>query len=105
MDLGLRGKVAVITGGSEGIGKAAALSLAAEGAKVVICARRAETLEQAAAEIRAATGGEALAIPTDVTQPDQVKRLFAKTLETTPALRRRIPLRRQPQKFGKPIFS
>lgn len=82
MDLGLTGKVAIITGGSEGIGKAAAHSMAAEGAKVVICARRADVLEQAATEIRTATGGEVLAIPTDVTQPDQVKHLFHKTIQT-----------------------
>jgi len=81
MELGLRGKVAIITGGSEGIGKAAALSLAAEGARVVICARRIDVLEQAAEAIRQATGGEVLAIPTDVTQADQVKSLFAKTIE------------------------
>jgi NAD(P)-dependent dehydrogenase (short-subunit alcohol dehydrogenase family) len=80
MDLGLNGKVAVVTGGSEGIGKAAALSQAAEGAKVVICARRGEVLEQAATEIRAATGGQVLAVPTDVTQPDQVKNLFEQTI-------------------------
>lgn len=82
MDLGLTDKVAIVTGGSEGIGKAAAQSMAAEGAKVVICARRADVLEAAAAEIRKATGGEVLAIPTDVTQPDQVKHLFDETLAT-----------------------
>jgi 3-oxoacyl-[acyl-carrier protein] reductase len=80
MDLGLRGKVAIITGGSEGIGKAAAQSMAAEGAKVVICARRADALDAAATEIRATTGGEVLAIPTDVTQPAQVKQLFDQTI-------------------------
>jgi NAD(P)-dependent dehydrogenase (short-subunit alcohol dehydrogenase family) len=82
MDLGLTGKVAVITGGSDGIGKAAAHSLAAEGARVVICARQVDRLEQAAAEIRAATSAEVLAIPADVTQPDQIKRLFDQTIET-----------------------
>ncbi|MDP3063886.1 MAG: SDR family NAD(P)-dependent oxidoreductase, partial [Chloroflexota bacterium] len=48
MELGLKGKVAIVTGGSEGIGKAAALSLAREGANVVIMARRPEPLERAA---------------------------------------------------------
>jgi 3-oxoacyl-[acyl-carrier protein] reductase len=80
MDLGLTGKVAVVTGGSEGIGKAAAHSLAAEGASVVICAHRVDVLERAAAEITAANGGEVLAIPADVSQPDQVKHLFDKTI-------------------------
>ena len=52
MELGLRGDVAAITGGSEGIGLATALALSAEGARVAICARRAESLENAAAAIR-----------------------------------------------------
>lgn len=76
MDLGLRGKTAVITGGSEGIGKAAATALASEGANVVICARRADVLEQAAAEIMAATGGKVVALVADITQPAQVTQLF-----------------------------
>ena len=58
MDLGLKGKVAIITGGSDGIGKAAALSMAREGARVAIVARAQDKLETAAAEIRAA-GGDA----------------------------------------------
>lgn len=80
MELGLTGKVAVITGGSEGIGKAAAMALAGEGAFVVICARRIDILEQAAAEIRAATGGKVEAVAADVTQVEQVKTLFEKTV-------------------------
>lgn len=82
MDLELKDKVAIVTGGSEGIGKAAAWSMAAEGAKVVICARRVDVLEAAADEIRAATGGEVLAVPTDVTQMEQVQALVDKTVAT-----------------------
>ncbi|MFN0096925.1 MAG: SDR family NAD(P)-dependent oxidoreductase [Dehalococcoidia bacterium] len=67
MDLGLNGQVAIITGGSEGIGRATAEALAREGARVAIVARRPDVLEAAAAEIRAATGGEVLALPVDVT--------------------------------------
>lgn len=66
MELELTGKTVLITGGSEGIGKAAALEFAREGARVAICARRTEVLEAAAAEIRAATGGHVVAIPADV---------------------------------------
>ena len=51
MELGLQGKVAIVTGGSKGIGRATALGLAQEGANVAICARGVEDLEMAVAEI------------------------------------------------------
>ena len=57
MDMGLDGKVAIITGGSDGIGKAAALSMVKEGANVVIVARRQDVLDQAVNEIKTATEG------------------------------------------------
>ena len=81
MDLGLHGKVAIVTGGSEGIGKAAAASMAAEGTDVVIAARRADVLESAAAEIRAVSQHRVVAIPTDVMEPDQVQALIDQTMD------------------------
>src|SRR5579859_5371881 len=74
------GKVALVTGAGSGIGKASALALAREGFAVVLAGRRAEPLEKAAGEIEAA-GGKALAVPTDIADPAQVKRLFARTKE------------------------
>ncbi len=74
MDLGLEGKVALVTGGSEGIGKATAALLAREGAHVAICARRPDVLAAAADEIRAGARGEVLAIPADVTVPGDLER-------------------------------
>lgn len=73
MDLGLNGKVAIVTGGSEGIGKAIAVCLGREGAKVAICARRAEVLERAVAEIKNLSGSEVFARPVDVTKRDQLE--------------------------------
>src|SRR5665647_1039202 len=67
LELGLKDKVAIITGGSDGLGRASALRLAAEGAKVAIAARRADHLHRAAEEIRAATGADVLAVPADMT--------------------------------------
>jgi 3-oxoacyl-[acyl-carrier protein] reductase len=66
MDLGLQGKVVLVTGASEGIGKATAMAFAREGAKVAINARRESVLRAAADEIAAATGGEVLPIPADM---------------------------------------
>ena len=66
----MQDKVAIITGGSEGIGKAAALSMAREGASVIIVARRKDVLEQAAEEIKIATEGEVLPISADMMDND-----------------------------------
>ena len=70
----LTGKTAVITGASRGLGKAMALALAAEGARIALVARDRERLDAVAAEIRAANG-QAIAIRADVTSEDQVRRI------------------------------
>ena|SRR5712691_7943534 len=75
MDLGLKGKVAIVTGGSEGIGRATAQSLGREGARVVVCARRIDVLERAAAEVAEATGAEIVPIPADMRNSTDVERL------------------------------
>jgi 3-oxoacyl-[acyl-carrier protein] reductase len=67
MDLGLAGRVALVTGGSKGIGRACALGLAAEGCRVAIAARGADALREAAAELEKA-GAEALAVPADLAE-------------------------------------
>jgi len=77
MDLGITGKVALVTGASRGIGRAIALGLAAEGARVVMCARTATELEAAVKEARARGGREtaALGVTADVTTPAGVAAL------------------------------
>lgn len=62
MDLGLKDRVAIVAGASKGLGKAAALGLAAEGTSIVICSRGAETLNLTAEEIRKKTGAPVLAV-------------------------------------------
>ena len=81
MNLGLNGKVAVITGASRGIGRAIALGLASEGCNVAISARGQEALVPVAREIEA-VGGKALAVPSDLTLPGMMERLIAQTVET-----------------------
>jgi len=66
MDLGLKGRTALVTGASKGIGKAIARALAEEGVRLALLARTQSVLEGAAEEIRAATGVTVLALPTDI---------------------------------------
>ncbi len=81
MDLGLDGRVAVVAASSRGLGKASALALAREGARVTICARTAADLAAASADIRAQTGGEVLAVPADLTTAAGVESVVAATAE------------------------
>jgi 3-oxoacyl-[acyl-carrier protein] reductase len=80
MQLSLKGKVAAVTGGSEGIGRATALRLAELGAKVAICARRAEVLEKTAGEIRK-LGAEVLAVTADATKADAMARFVEQVVQ------------------------
>ena len=81
LDLELGGKVAIISGGSEGLGRAAAERLAREGARVAICARRKDVLEAAAEGIRKATSGEVLAIPADATKAADIENVVRATVD------------------------
>lgn len=76
----LTDRVAIVTGGSRGIGRAVALGFAALGARVVIASRKAEVCDHVVAEV-AAAGGEALAVPTHVGDPASLAHLVATTVE------------------------
>jgi 3-oxoacyl-[acyl-carrier protein] reductase len=78
VDLGIAGRVALVTASSRGLGRASAQALAGEGARVVISARGEESLRQAEASIRA-SGGEVHAVVADVTDPDVPARLVEET--------------------------
>ena len=80
MDLGLKGKAALVTAASNGLGKAVAVELAKEGVNVSICARGKEDLEQAAEEIRK-QGVQAVAVQGDVTKPDDIRRVIDETIQ------------------------
>jgi 3-oxoacyl-[acyl-carrier protein] reductase len=80
MDTGLKGRVALVTGASRGIGKACAQVLAEEGCDVAICARGKEALEKAAEEIKA-KGIQVLAVQADVAKPEDIISMVAKTAE------------------------
>src|SRR5438445_11640918 len=81
MDLGLKGRVAIVAASSEGLGRAVAMGLAREGAKLALCGRTRSTLETAAEEIRQATGAEVIAAPVDVTVYDEVRGFVNHTRE------------------------
>jgi len=73
MDLGLNNKVAIVTGGSDGIGKAAATTMAAEGAKVAIVGRTQEKLDKAVAEIQSESKGTVIGVAADVSVESDVQ--------------------------------
>jgi NAD(P)-dependent dehydrogenase (short-subunit alcohol dehydrogenase family) len=81
MDLRLQGKVAIVTGSSDGIGYSTALALAREGTRTVICGRREPLLAEARATIARETGAELLAVPCDVQQLPDVQRLTTETMQ------------------------
>lgn len=80
MELGLAGKVVAITGGSEGIGRATAWRFAQEGARLALCARRADVLEGAAEEIRKATGAQVMTLVADAAKAEDMPRFIAETV-------------------------
>ena len=81
MNLELTGKTALVTGGSQGIGRAIALGLSAEGARVAICARDKARLEQTAHEIKTKTNADVLIVPGDLSRLDEVNRVAATVKE------------------------
>lgn len=81
MDLGLQGKVAIVTGSSDGIGYATALALAREGTRTVICGRREPLLAEAGDRIARETGAELLAVAGDVQRLTDVQRLVREAME------------------------
>jgi len=80
LDLGLKGKTAIVTGGSKGIGRAICELLAAEGANVMVAARNPAEVEAVAAGIRAA-GGQAEGMATDITVPAQIEALVQRAVD------------------------
>jgi 3-oxoacyl-[acyl-carrier protein] reductase len=81
MDLGLKDRVALVAAASKGMGKACALGLGAEGARVVMFARTAQELEAAAEEVRSKTGGQVVAVPADVSRADDITRVVRRAVD------------------------
>jgi 3-oxoacyl-[acyl-carrier protein] reductase len=82
MDLKLKDKVALVLAASKGLGRASAIALSAEGAKVVICSRNAGELKKTATEIHLQTDNPVVAIPADMSDREQVTDLIKRTAET-----------------------
>ena len=80
MDVSLKGRSAVVTGGSQGLGLATAARFAASGANVVLFARRADLLDQAVQEIKAQAGGEVIGVVCDVSKNDSVEAGFSQAI-------------------------
>ncbi|MEK6565901.1 MAG: SDR family NAD(P)-dependent oxidoreductase, partial [Bacteroidota bacterium] len=74
MDLGLKDKIAVVAAASQGLGKACALALAQEGAKLVICSRRKKEITEAAEEIEGSTGSRVVPIEADMSKQQDITR-------------------------------
>lgn len=81
MDLGIKGKVALVAASSQGLGLAVAEELAAEGAKLVMCARGDETLQNACTSIRERTGIEVLGVPGDLSSAADIERIVSSGFE------------------------
>ena len=81
MDLGLQDKVALVNGGSKGIGKASALVLAQEGANVAICARGQQLLEEVASEIESQTGRTVLPVVADMAREEDARRFVEAAIQ------------------------
>lgn len=79
MDLGLKGKVALVAGASQGIGLATALLFAREGARVAMCARTEATLNEAAAMIRKETGADVLPLAADMSRAEDIRNFVAQS--------------------------
>ncbi|PYM23130.1 MAG: 3-oxoacyl-ACP reductase [Candidatus Rokuibacteriota bacterium] len=80
MDLELKGKVAIVGGGSKGLGRACAQVLAEEGARVAVCSRSQKDVEKAAQEIGDSTGRDTLAVAGDLDRPETIRELVAATI-------------------------
>jgi len=80
MELDLSGKVAIVTGGSKGIGRAAALGFIKEGASVVVCARGREALDETVAAVGASGRARIAAVAADLTDPAAIRRVIDRTL-------------------------